>query len=520
MLDNEIRATEVAPKQTSNDQTKGQDNTGLDNYLTIFESVEPINKLYERNAVGEVVRIAKTGGKFFGGVATKVKVDGMVELGKVLKEVGNNPNMCIGLGYHVGVEVDVKYEVLSQLEWERCVAEGTIEKTGELMAVRKDGIVSTVRKQEVMRHSCYAVFDKDIAGGWDGWSAKVGQLGWRDAWAKCEKLIVPSNSARVGALGGEDKWHVYVRVEDSADLNGSDFGGRLRSTAESLGTPRVIDHVVFTSERVLFEGSPLIDGTRGEVKDSVVRIEGIVGHTLDTSIIKHVNCPKVGRKVKTLDVEGNVVEKHVFTRSAVVDYDTLMLETVIETSKLGGGVEYLTVRELQADDRWDGSKLRCQVPKELNDRGSVSENGVLREVNGCVQLYDNGDDITYRVADMSVGVGKRLIHTASLGSDLDLADEIIELPHVNDIKVMFTTVSPSNAHVADAIGKAYFYENFRWVDDSYWISWNGIEWKKGGAKGQLLKIMIMLGESMNESEEITDAGLVVFCRDSTVNGSS
>ncbi len=437
--------THAGTGDSSSEHKQVNDNTvaNLYDFVTVYKADRPCNKQYWVNDAEKLEKIVDKngtplGGVFNTGIAVKKYVPDLEALAVVIQEITNNPNMCMGLGFHPFEQIkpDERYLVCPQWKISESLKSGAIVavKGAEgLYQFTADGAVGinvhegfyiTGRLKRFMANGSYLLLDKDEGDAvLEQWVKDMAVF--VPDFDKLDRIVIDSNSSRVELKQG--KWHCYTKIKDPLDL--VDLSGRLLSAGNYAGfgvdkvskdgkeLARIItDCSVFSPERLIFDGKPTVIDARGKditdtiVKPSIVEVTKYVNFLdddgvpiLDTSKIKEVkgfgNLAK--RKVTTLDAQGKKTTRQKRVVASTHNYDKLKWDTPI-VMKLGSDVVTKTPRQVfdesllktygdkqNVQKYGEFGKIKCQ--STLDNRNSTSWNGYLNlDKRGYPQIYDNG----------------------------------------------------------------------------------------------------------------------------------
>ena len=238
-------------------------------FLTIYTSGQPVNKRFFFNFMTGKIEKSADQSSFFKGMAIKKYVPTLPDLAPVIEEISENPHQCLGLGFHPTAPLDEPYQIISETYAKKGIETGSLIPNGDLYIEKATGKIVACRLKCIMSPSSYILFDKDDGNAdLDQWVAEMASF--IPDFDKVDKIIIPSNSSRVGLAS--NKWHCYVRVDDAMDIY--DLGDRLLSAGHAAGhgidkvskggaeLSRIItDCAVFSPERLIYDGKPIIEGS-------------------------------------------------------------------------------------------------------------------------------------------------------------------------------------------------------------------------------------------------------------------
>ncbi|MBT7308712.1 MAG: hypothetical protein HN842_10875, partial [Gammaproteobacteria bacterium] len=275
-------------------------------YITVFTAAQPVNKSVTINN-GKPHKVMTSPQREM--QARTVAVPDAEAFVEVLKEVGDDPCKCISLGFVQGTEDGQPYGVLSakQLKLGLNLPDSADTPVGfhDL-----DGEQYCARSKSNFTQSSWVLFDKDTAPGQpdalvtedvDEWLGWMGEL--IPGFAESGKVVVGSTSGRV-LLDGAPAFtggglHCYVQISDPEDVpnfkrellahaTGGPYGFLKPSFRKATGEVvshqpwTIADVSVFSPERLVFDGAPVVKGEGLAVADTEVRV--IDGGLLDLSL--------------------------------------------------------------------------------------------------------------------------------------------------------------------------------------------------------------------------------------------
>jgi hypothetical protein len=359
--------------------------------------------------------------------ARTARVDTIDEMADLLRNVGEQENALISLGYTPGTEPadgekeGPPYTVLSRKALSKRLDLDPDDGDAMARLHEVDGGFCTVRSKPSMVPGGWMLFDRDITPGMPAHLANMTDDEWLDAMADMIPgfsdtglVMLPSTTGRVLVDGKPIEAsgsHYFVRVADGDDIER--FGAVLLNTAfrYDYGFMRpVMSHVdgsvvsnrawfiadpsTFSHERLIYDGKPTVKG--GGLEVGPVKIKIRPGGTLETHGLKNPTKEEI-----ELVRERTGVELRWETRSRIIDGSlqrrlvpihldtrTLNLDTIIETES--GDI---ALREYWGSGQ---GKLRCQTPF----RDSTSWNGILNlHSNGTPFVFDNGSRTKFVLPD-------------------------------------------------------------------------------------------------------------------------
>jgi len=243
------------------------------------------NKVFSVDSAGNLKSETKP---FFSGFAQTKKVDSLDDFKNVLEDISDNPEQCIILGHHYGCIDGDTYLIYSKKMISGALDNNLIKPVEDRQGwyTNGDNLITT-RTKDLMLYSNITLFDKDngieTIDQFEQWENKVDEI--IPGFKQTEKVVKLSNSSRVKTSTEDTKWHCYVWVDNPDDLY--DFGDRCLSAGYAKGhamdevgvkgqhLKRIIfDCAVFSPERIIYEGKPLILGDTNNlypIKDVDIR---------------------------------------------------------------------------------------------------------------------------------------------------------------------------------------------------------------------------------------------------------
>ncbi len=411
---------------SANQQVNYSTDATLYDYVTLYEAAYPINKQYFINDKGGIEKIKDKGNVFGSGWAIKKHVPTLESLVEVNQGISESPNKCIGLNFNPSIPVEIPYFVVSQDKRDEQLESGLLikkegvdnlykatEKYAEINSSVVAGTLVTCRLKDYMTFSSYILFDKDEGDSdIDQWVKDMATF--VPGFDKVDKIIIPSNSSRVGL--NKSKFHVYVKIADAMDI-ALDLKGRLRSAGNAKGhvvdknpngdlSKIITDLTVFSPERVIFDGKPIIKGS-----DDQSRIEPVIAtvtkdsiRAIDTSLVKTVEGygEFKTKTITTLGADGKQHKQTIRKCSGAFNCTKLKWDSPIPMMQLGKEKNVIKTMRQVVDEKLieifggKACKLKCQ--STFDDRNSTSWNGIISYgSDGLPHLYDNGDEITYKI---------------------------------------------------------------------------------------------------------------------------
>ncbi|MBT4132012.1 MAG: hypothetical protein HOE44_15005 [Candidatus Marinimicrobia bacterium] len=380
-------------------------------YMTVFTASTPVNK----QVAFEDGKLTKSMANAPAVMTAETRhVPDSDALHAVLQEVGSGPYKCISLGFVPGTEDGAPFEIVSRKRLSQMLKlsddddppSGVIEISGKCFCTRT---------KSNFQQGSWILFDKDSSPGqpeslitdnteeWLSWMAEL-----VPGFASAEKVIVPSTSSRV-MLNGSPAFaggglHCYVRTQDTEDLPrfkqeliitamSTRFGFMKPSISKATGETvsqqpwTIIDVSVFSPERLVFDGAPLVMSEELTVAPLDIEVANTGCGPLDTGQLRttEADMEKVakasGLKVKRDTVAGVRVP-------VLVDDQTLQLDTLLDTERGGMSVEQYCLSEHK--------HLRCQAVFRPDSTSQAAF--VNRHQDGTPLLYDSGSGIKYVLA--------------------------------------------------------------------------------------------------------------------------
>jgi hypothetical protein len=393
-------------------------------FITVYAVAGRANKLVTRRGS----KISKEAGPPLSeAVARTVRIDTYDEMAEFLRNIGEQENALISLGYTTGTEPadgekeGPPYTVLSRKKLAERL--GVDPDDGDAIdGLHEDGDqLFAARTKRSMVPSAWMLFDRDITPGMPPHLASMTDDEWLDAMAEmipgfsdAGLVKLPSTTGRVlvdGKPMEASGSHYFVRVADGDDIER--FGAVLLNAAfrHDYGFMRpvlshedgsvvsnrawfIADPSTFSHERLIYDGKPTVNGRGLEV--GPVEIKTRQGGILETQDLKNPTKEEI-----ELVRERTGVELRWETRSRRIDGSwqrrfvpihldtgTLNLDTVIETE-----AGDMILREYWGSGQ---GKLRCQTPF----RDSTSWNGILgSHSNGTPFVFDNGSRTKFVLPD-------------------------------------------------------------------------------------------------------------------------
>jgi len=268
------------------------------NSITIIETEKPCNKriflddngVPKKDGVSEII-FAK---------ARSVEVDNVEVFASILKEVGDHPNQIIMLGTHDNIPIGSDYLIGSKNYVRGYLQLGEGAEMPDLPAEHQGKPITTREKRHVQQSNWFCM-DYDKVKGMPEQLVYEAPEEWMDAlnqlipeFRKADKVLAHSTSSRISyydAPAFDGGWHLFLRAQAAQDIE--DFGRRLlmhslttefgfmreiynRKTREVCGYRpwSIFDPTTFSRERILYEGSPVVDGEGLAVLPASIEIIG------------------------------------------------------------------------------------------------------------------------------------------------------------------------------------------------------------------------------------------------------
>lgn len=372
----------------------------------------PLGKRFTINADGSISKQAAVSISF--GIATMHRVDSHEDIGRLLKQVGNDSHSAIINSSFEGVEIGEEFIILSQQEMETRLgipkSDRAKQKGVHPLAHEGKTYKAVGRFKENVRPSSWQYFDRDIDKHTPAQFSSMTHEGWLAAVSKfCTDLSavsfthVGSTSSRVkldGKSVGDGNGHTWVKFEHPEDIErfrtavmvaaaqaemtwlkprySSKEEGKV--VGNSLTT--LIDPSVFTPGRLTFIGKPVVsEGLT--VEPLLVRSQDGTLPAFDSTTVKLPDEATVREVTRKAGAEMHITESGTGIRIKAND---LTLDTELETADFG----ILTVRELV--EKGISDKIRCQTP--FRDSSSLAAFLNIGST-GVPFVYDSGTSTTH-----------------------------------------------------------------------------------------------------------------------------
>ena len=389
-------------------------------FITVYKVDGRANKIVTRRRK----KITKEAGPpIFDAVAQTVRVETVEEMSKLLREIGEQENTVISLGYTPGTEPEngaregSPYTIFSRKNLAEKIGVDLNDSDAVAGLHEIDGHHFAARSKMTMVPGSWMLFDRDITSGMPPHLSELSEDQWLNAmaemipgFAQTGFVKAPSTTGRVlvdGQPMAASGAHYFVLVADGNDIER--FGAALLNAAfrheygfmrpvisqkdQSVVSRRawfIADPSTFSHERLIYEGKPAVGGKGLDV--GPVEIGTRPGGPLETRDLKNPTKEQIQRVKDQTGIELRWEPREqkingVLVRRLVpiqVDSRSLTLDTIIKTE-----VSCMTVKEY-----WESShkKLRCQTPF----RDSTSWNGILGlHSDGVPFVFDNGSRTKY-----------------------------------------------------------------------------------------------------------------------------
>lgn len=361
--------------------------------ITIYTANSSINKHYtlENNVVNKNSKVTHV----YPAHARTVSCSSPDELKQILKRISSNPNKCIGLGVFKGSEEGDEFSIVT------VKALKAIKEQGEV----PEGVVT--KTKDSMEQGGWMLFDKDNDTDMQLWIEEMNRL--IEDFDSLAKVIIPSNSARAGVEGKSNFKHIYVPQDTEFGIDGLEgFGRSVLARADELGLVHfekskgdselrrtIFDATVFSPERVIFDGEPVIlPLDQGPVLP------------LDDAVIDAVDGDGFSRGGFTASLQqGGLGSSSGVGYSDEVVHDVFTADMLIEVKCNGIARSPMTLQQIVDEGLFDSYgesyrsdgveslKLKCQVTPFVAD--SKSWNGGLFKKEGRFFIKDFGRETRY-----------------------------------------------------------------------------------------------------------------------------
>jgi len=416
-------------------------------FVTILTASQPVNKTVTLQA-GEPTKAMVRAPSLL--KAETRHVPSAEPFVAILNEIGADPCKCLSLGFIPGTEEGQPFNVVSKRRLGQMLNLPNEEPPPDDL-VEINGEQYCTRTKKNFTQGVWALFDKDTAPGqpdelitddtdeWLEWMSKL-VPGFGDA----EKVIVPSTSSRVNLNGVQlfegGGLHCYVRLSDPEDVPRfkqelliSAMSGcygfqkpsfnKLTGEIVSSQAWTICDVSVFSPERLVFDGAPVVQGDGLTVAPLTVDVVKSGGGELDTGLLRATEseldkvAKVTGLKVKRDTVNG--VRVPVF-----VDDKSLRLDTEIDTEAGVMSIEQYCLSGHQ--------HLRCQAvfrPESVSQAAFVN-----RHSDGTPFFFDTGSGVKYVLPEDQ--------HSNLIGLQIKQLTELSEEAAVNTVLEMMKPLSP------------------------------------------------------------------------------
>ena len=443
-------------------------NINQNDYITILSMEVPTGKLYQVDAQGNIKKTPAANNA--SGYAYTRYCPDMETFIQINREVSNNPNMAIVLGYIQGTEVEggsgEPYRLISTKKFEALALEQgkKVDKFNSemLQVVQDDGssIKVATRTKRMFHASSVMLWDKDAV---DGMPVELKPDATIKEWmmmltdcfpeiAGVDYVIINSASGRVlhnGVPISSGNVHIYMQVESAVDVERFGRAALIQSFGRGYGYWRPVfatstgnqigkrpwtlfDPTTFSRERLCFDGSPILDTNdinvvlgvlKIEPSDPILvkgtrrRIDTFALETPDGDVLKEMDLQfKVGKGgrvscVNTLDLTPDVLI-HVKDEYTGVESDITMGQFI------NGAVDRY---RCQTPFRPDSNSWAAYLSKEDGASGFMFDVGIHTKFtyNDIVQKFEgeglgarkNDND---RSASITIDMGGNLQATTQL----------------------------------------------------------------------------------------------------------
>ncbi len=355
----------------------GQGPTGArDVICVVVDLKKPLGKKFWIDETRTIQKKAEVSTSF--AAAMQFHVPDHDALAKLLQVVGQCKHAAIINAVFPAVPVAAEFRIGSRAQIRRMLGD-SVDVDG---IHQNEKMVLVARVKDQTKSSTWQLLDRDVDSFTPEQFASPDYAEWLAHCAsilvgvdKVSRVVVPSSSSRVldatGAAIGLSNGHTWIKVMDAEDVERTRaaitaraiVGGMAwlkprfsRATGKQLNGRgiycTVIDAAVWSRGRLIFEGSPVVEG---ELSVSPVALQVHKGEQdmLDTSasVIDAVGTFKASK------AKGSPVRVRIDGAGGVtISMDNLSMTTVIET--VDG--EITTVAQLCATVE-DGVKVRCQA---------------------------------------------------------------------------------------------------------------------------------------------------------------
>ena len=358
----------------------------MHDFITLIKTSEPCNKRMWIDGEGSIKK--QPAGLINAGVARTISVPDQATMVRVLNRLSEQTDRTMVLGYIPGTENGEPYRIASQAKLANLLGVDPSDCSPGFHEL--DGHRYATRSKANFHPSSWFMFDYDRVPG----MPVSMQYDTKESWwevmtdlvpglSSAGYILTPSTSSRVirgneAALGGGG-WHAYLQAQEARDL--VRFGRELllkamtmphgfmrelysRETGDVVGHRpwSIYDPTTFSSERLVFDGKPVVDGDGLQV--APLNLHVVEGERLDTSalVLEQADADEIAtrtgykaQRVEKAQLDGPADEQGQTAVCAfmLVNDRDLRLDTQIETES----------GSMTVGDYWrsDNDKLRAQA---------------------------------------------------------------------------------------------------------------------------------------------------------------
>ena len=379
-------------------------------YITIIKTEKPCNKQVGVNSDGSLDKTPAS--VIYDGLARSKYVPDQDAMLALLEQVSVWNNVVIVLGYIPGTEGGEDYHIASKA------------RLAKMLKVEKDDCPPGLHEIDGEQHatrtignfvpSSWILFDYDVVADMpkplvfshkDDWLKAMGEM--LPGFHAAGKIIAPSTTGRI-LLDGKPAYsapglHLFMQVKDAGDIARFGCEMRLYPMSTSYGFMRpsrshtteeiisympwsIFDPSVFSPERLVYEGAPIVAGKGLTVGES--QYESIPGGRIDTSrVVIDDEARAVIEKQTGRKVERDMVDNR--SGYAMTDNRQLSLDTVIDTGK----------GEMTVADFWMSKHKHLRAQATFRPDSTSWAAFLGKHIDGTPFLFDTGAQTKYLLSE-------------------------------------------------------------------------------------------------------------------------
>lgn len=392
-------------------------NINQNDYITILSMEVPTGKLYQVDAQGNIKKTPAANNA--SGYAYTRYCPDMETFVQINREVSNNRNMAIVLGYIKGTEDGTPYKLISTKKFEQlALDQGVKVDKYKPEMLEHDGMKVATRTKRMFHPSTLMLWDKDAV---DGMPEELNPNGTVDEWmtqlCKCfpeiagvDYVMIESASGRVlhnNVPISSGNIHVYMQANSAVDMARFGKSTLIQSFVRGYGFHRdiiekisgkkigerpwtIFDPTTFSHERLCFDGSPILDPKDINVMLNILKVAPSTPRLVKGSK-RRVNTfalpTPTDAQMKALDLKFTEKNGRAITTNVLSLDPTIPIHVMDEYT----GVKSIITMQQFIDGTAD--RYRCQTPFRPE---SDSYAAFLSKQDGCSPfMYDVGYQTKY-----------------------------------------------------------------------------------------------------------------------------